>query len=98
MRAPYTPGMKAGPTFELPLGEPRNVFTVSALNREARLLIEQGFGILWVEGEVSNLSRPSSGHVYWSLKDAQAQVRCAMFARHRRFCELRLDNGQHVLV
>ena len=64
--------------LELPLAPEREVFSVSALNREARRLIEGNFGVVWVEGEISNLARPSSGHLYWSLKDDNAQVRCAM--------------------
>ncbi len=53
--------------LELPLAEERDIFTVSSLNREARRLIEYNFGVIWVEGEFSNLARPSSGHLYWSL-------------------------------
>ena len=64
------------PTNPQPL---REVYTVSRLNREARAALEANFPLLWVEGEISNLSRPRSGHVYFSLKDEFAQVRCAMF-------------------
>lgn len=53
--------------------------TVSELNRQARHLLESSFMQVWVEGELSSLSRPSSGHWYFSLKDQRAQVRCAMF-------------------
>lgn len=53
--------------------------TVSELNRQARHLLETSFMQVWVEGELSSLSRPSSGHWYFSLKDQRAQVRCAMF-------------------
>ncbi len=70
--------------LELPLAEKRDIFTVAALNREARRLIEDNFGVIWVEGEISNLARPSSGHMYWSLKDDSAQVRCAMFRQSNR--------------
>ncbi|MCZ6584707.1 MAG: exodeoxyribonuclease VII large subunit, partial [Gammaproteobacteria bacterium] len=70
--------------LELPLTEEREVFTVASLNREARQLIENNFGVIWVEGEISNLARPSSGHLYWSLKDDSAQVRCAMFRQANR--------------
>lgn len=58
---------------------PRNIYTPSELNREARLHLEAGFPRVCVEGEVSNLSRPASGHLYFSLKDEQAQIRCALF-------------------
>ena len=58
--------------------------TVSQLNRRVRALLEQGIGRLWVEGEISNMSRPASGHIYFSLKDESAQVGAAWF-RQRRF-------------
>ena len=90
--------MSAQDTLELPFGEARQVYTVSGLNREARLLIEQSFGTLWVEGEISNLSRPSSGHLYWTLKDPHGQVRCAMFRQQNRGLKISLDNGDHVIV
>lgn len=69
----------------MPTNEPispapvREIYTVSRLNREARAVLEGNFAILWVEGELSNIARPRSGHVYFSLKDEFAQVRCAMF-------------------
>jgi exodeoxyribonuclease VII large subunit len=59
----------------------RAIFTVSRLNEAARAVLEGGLGMVWVEGEISNLARPASGHVYFTLKDAQAQIRCAMFRR-----------------
>jgi exodeoxyribonuclease VII large subunit len=76
----------------------RDVYTVSRLNREVRLLLERGFGILWLEGEISNLARPSSGHWYFSLKDAGAQVRCAMFRQRNMLCAVAPRDGQKVLV
>ena len=84
--------------IELPLAEERDVFTVSSLNREARRLIESNFGVIWVEGEISNLARPSSGHMYWSLKDDNAQVRCAMFRQANRLLSFSPGNGQQVLA
>ena len=59
--------------------ETRDIYTPSRLDREARTLLERGLPALWLEGEISNLSRPSSGHWYFSLKDEAAQLRCAMF-------------------
>ena len=56
-----------------------NIYTPSELNHEARLHLEAGFGRVWVEGEISNLSRPASGHLYFSLKDDKAQISCALF-------------------
>ncbi|MFO7287857.1 MAG: exodeoxyribonuclease VII large subunit [Gammaproteobacteria bacterium] len=90
--------MQSGENLELAFGETREILTVSALNREARLLIERNFGVVWVEGEISNLSRPSSGHLYWSLKDANAQVRCAMFRQQARLVGFPLENGRQILV
>ena len=76
----------------------REVLTVTALNRLVRQLIEDALGTLWVEGEISNLARPSSGHIYFSLKDANAQVRCAMFRQSTRRLGFEPDNGLQVLV
>src|SRR5690606_10647679 len=90
--------MQSGENLELAFGETREILTVSTLNREARLLVERSFGMVWVEGEISNLSRPASGHLYWSLKDANAQVRCAMFRQQARLVDFALANGQQVLV
>src|SRR5690606_2193067 len=73
-------------------------YTVSALNREARLILERRFVGLWVEGEISDLSRPSSGHLYWTLKDATGQIRCAMFRQQNRPLAFPLANGDQVLV
>jgi exodeoxyribonuclease VII large subunit len=57
----------------------RDIYSVSRINREARVLLERGLGVLWVEGELSNFSQPPSGHWYFSLKDRDAQLRCAMY-------------------
>ncbi|MGA2654821.1 MAG: exodeoxyribonuclease VII large subunit [Gammaproteobacteria bacterium] len=59
------------------------IYTVSKLNQSARLLLEEGLGTIWVEGEISNFIRASSGHIYFSLKDENAQVRCAYFKGRR---------------
>jgi exodeoxyribonuclease VII large subunit len=76
----------------------RDVYTVSRLNREVRALLERGFGTLWLEAEVSNFSRPASGHWYFSLKDSGAQVRCAMFRQRNMLSTLTPRDGQKVLV
>ena len=76
----------------------RDIYTVSRLNREARVLLERGFGSLWLEAEISNFARPSSGHWYFSLKDAAAQVRCAMFRQRNMLCAFTARDGQKVLV
>jgi exodeoxyribonuclease VII large subunit len=72
------------------------ILTVAELNRTARRLLEQQFPLLWVAGEISNLTRAASGHVYFSLKDAQAQVRCVMFRGRAQLLPWKLDNGQQV--
>jgi exodeoxyribonuclease VII large subunit len=76
----------------------RDVYSVSRLNREVRVLLERGFGSLWLEAEISNLARPSSGHWYFSLKDAAAQVRCCMFRQRNMLCAFAAKDGQKVLV
>jgi len=76
----------------------RDVYTVSRLNREVRVLLERGFGSLWLEAEISNFARPSSGHWYFSLKDATAQVRCAMFRQRNMLSSFTPRDGQKVLV
>ena len=72
--------------------------TVSELNRQARQLLEQGIARVWVEGEVSNLARPASGHVYFTLKDASAQLRCAWFKQRQRGPTIHLKNGDKMLA
>ena len=62
------------------------------------MLLERGFGSLWLEAEISNFSRPSSGHWYFSLKDSGAQVRCAMFRQRNMLCAFAVRDGQKVLV
>lgn len=82
----------------LPNAERRQVHTVSRLNREVKWLLEDSFPKLWVEGEISNLSRPVSGHWYFTLKDAESQVRCAMFRPHNQRLQFTPANGLHVLA
>lgn len=76
----------------------REVFTPSALVRLARDTIEQRFPLIWIEGELSNFSRPASGHFYFSLKDAQAQVRCAMFKPKSTWLRFKPTDGMRVLA
>jgi exodeoxyribonuclease VII large subunit len=76
----------------------RDIFTVSRLNREARELLETSLARLWVEGEISNLARPASGHLYFTLKDAKAQVSCALFRNRALRLRFTPENGTQVLV
>lgn len=72
--------------------------TVSELNRQARQLLERGIAKVWVEGEISNLARPASGHVYFTLKDATAQLRCAWFKQRQRGPTIQIKNGDKMLA
>ncbi len=78
----------------LPMAVP--VIPVSMLNRLARERLEAAFPLCWVAGEVSNLSHAASGHLYFSLKDRAAQVRCVMFRSRAQLLGWRLENGQHI--
>ena len=72
--------------------------TVSELNRQSRMLLERGMARVWVQGEISNLARPASGHFYFSLKDETAQIRCAWFRQRQRAPTQRIRDGDQVLV
>lgn len=72
--------------------------SVSELNRQVRSLLENSFMTLRVEGEISNLARPSSGHWYFTLKDDRAQVRCAMFRNRNLQVRFRPKEGDQVVV
>ena len=72
------------------------ILSVSMLNRLARERLESAFPLCWVAGEISNLTQAASGHVYFSLKDEGAQVRCVMFRNRAQLLGWRLENGQHV--
>ena len=80
------------------LGLDREVLTVSQLNGRARVLLEDVFTNIWVEGEISNLARPASGHVYFTLKDSGAQVRCALFRNNAARVRQALKDGLAVKV
>ncbi|SHE86784.1 Exodeoxyribonuclease VII large subunit [Microbulbifer donghaiensis] len=79
-------------------GSNRSVLSVSDLNREVKHLLENSVPLLWVGGEISNFAAPSSGHWYFTLKDARAQVRCAMFRGRNRAVSFRPENGREVLI
>ena len=76
----------------------RDIFSVSRLNMEVRSALENSFPLLWVTGEISNLAMPRSGHLYFSLKDASAQVRCAMFRNRRSLLRFQPGDGTQVIV
>ena len=76
----------------------RDIYSVSRLNREVRELLESGLARLWVEGEISNLARPASGHLYFTLKDARAQVSCALFRNRATRLGFSPQDGNQVLL
>jgi len=84
------------PTQSTAARDDLHVFTVSELNRTVRDVLEGAFGAIWIEGELSNVARPTSGHLYFSLKDADAQVRCAMFRNRNRLLDFAPEAGMQV--
>lgn len=81
-----------------PLPRERAVLKPAQLNALARDLLEGSFAQVWVEGEISNYSRPASGHVYFTLKDERAQVRCALFKQKAMYLRFAPRDGMQVLV
>ena len=76
----------------------REILSVSELNRSARRLLEGEFPMIFVEGEISNFTRPTSGHWYLTLKDDGAQLRCAMFVNRNRLVRFTPKNGLQVVI
>jgi len=76
----------------------RHIISVSDLNDVSRRLLESELSNIWVEGEISNFASPSSGHWYFTLKDQNAQIRCAMFRNRNLRASLRPRNGDQVLL
>src|SRR3546814_1606563 len=75
-----------------------NVLSPSQLNALARSLLEDAFPVVLVEGEIGNLARPASGHIYLTLKDARAQVRCALFKPKSQRLRFQPREGMRVLA
>lgn len=85
--------------FNIPSSSTQNdVISVSELNRTTRQLLEKAFPLIWVAGEISNLTRAASGHWYFSLKDDQAQVRCVMFRHKNQYLDWVPENGMQVEI
>ena len=76
----------------------RDIYTINRLNTELHQVLKGSFPLVWVAGEVTNLAKPSSGHLYFSLKDRHAQIRCAIFRHKRQVLRSMPSNGEHVLV
>jgi len=79
-------------------GPESRIYRPAELNQEVRLHLEAGFPRLWLQAELSNLARPASGHLYFTLKDQRAQIRCALFRGNASSLGFRPENGQEVLV
>jgi len=76
----------------------KDILTFSQLNDHIKTFLEETFGLLWVEGEVSNLRRPQSGHVYFTLKDDRSQIRAVYFRQYGyRAVKLDLEDGMKIL-
>lgn len=76
----------------------REIYSVSDINRQLKQVIGTSFPLIWVEGEISNLARPASGHIYFSLKDTNAQIRCVMFRGNQQKVPFEIKNGLQVIV
>lgn len=78
------------------LAPQRRIWTVSQITARIRGLLEREFQAIWVEGEVSNLRSATSGHLYFTLKDEAAQIRCVCFRNQARLLKFRPEDGLHV--
>jgi len=92
------PAQIKGGQLALPLAGERQVFEVSELNAAVERLFEMEFRSIWVAGEISGCRPAASGHFYFSLKDAQSQVKCVLFKGNARFVRFRPQDGLAVLV
>ena len=84
--------------YEPRASENRKVLSVTELNHQLKQTISASFPLVWIEGEISNLARPASGHIYFSLKDQNAQIRCAMFRTNNRRISFAISNGTQVIA
>jgi len=78
--------------------QPPRIYTVSELTAEIKYLLEEKFDFIWVEGEISNFARPSSGHFYMSLKDENAQIRAVMFKPQASYLKFIPEDGMMVIA
>ncbi|MFV1984365.1 MAG: exodeoxyribonuclease VII large subunit [Thiohalomonadales bacterium] len=76
----------------------RDIYSISRLTREVRTVLESGFPLLWIEGEISNLAVPTSGHWYFTLKDEFTQIRCAMFRNKNKLVAVTPENGKKIII
>ena len=81
-----------------PFENQEHIYSISELNDEVASTLTEAFGFIWVEGEISNLMRSAAGHVYFSLKDESASVRCAMFRMQNQSLDFELRDGMQILA
>ena len=74
----------------------RTVYSVSEITREIKSLLEETYAFIWISGEISNLGRPSSGHIYFTLKDEGAQISAVLFRTQARSITFPLENGKKI--
>ncbi len=75
----------------------KEILSITRLTEKLKSLLESSFGIFWVEGEVSNLRRPGSGHLYFTLKDEQSQIRAVMFRMTAAVLRFNIEDGMHIV-
>lgn len=78
--------------------DPREIYSVSEVNQQLKSVVASNFSLLWVEGEISNLARPASGHVYFTIKDPNSQLRCVMFRSSSLQVPFEISNGMQVII
>ena len=81
-----------------PFENQEHIYSISELNDEVASTLSQAFGVIWVEAEISNLMKSAAGHVYFSLKDESASVRCAMFRMQNQSLDFSLKDGMQILA
>jgi len=81
-----------------PFKNQEHIYSISELNDEVASALTHAFGVIWVEGEISNFMRSAAGHVYFSLKDESASVRCAMFRVQNQSLDFALKDGMQILA
>jgi len=78
--------------------EDRKIYSVSELTSQVKQLLEVNFTAIWVEGEISNLRRPASGHLYFTLKDENAELKAVMFRHLNQHVKFKLEDGLQVVI
>ena len=83
---------------ENPMDNTQEIVSVSEINKRAKIILEQSFPFVWIEGEVSNFIAHSSGHWYFTLKDTSSEIRCAMFSSNNNQIQFQPKNGDQLIL